>query len=71
MTETSFKTIIKTSEERLGKDQSYLLDSSAMREQHGWCDEIKLNEGLQETLAWVKNNISLLKTLPWNYKHKT
>ena len=66
-----FEKVVKYSEERLGKDQSYLLDSSAMRQVHGWSDQINLNEGLQETMAWVDNNLATLKNLPWNYKHKT
>lgn len=70
MTETDIGSIARSGEERLGKDQSYLLDSSAIRRDHGWTDEIKLEDGLQETLAWVKNNLSLLKTLPWKYQHK-
>ena len=36
----NFNDLVKTSEERLGKDQSYLLDSSAIRQEHGWTDQI-------------------------------
>ena len=65
-----FNALRQSSEERLGKDQSYLLDSAAMRQVHGWSDLVSLNQGLQETLEWVNANIDTLKTLPWSYQHK-
>ena len=67
----SFNALVQSSEERLGKDQSYLLESSAMRQVHGWSDQISLQQGLRETLAWVDANLATLKTLPWSYQHKS
>ncbi|OUU26440.1 MAG: dTDP-glucose 4,6-dehydratase [Candidatus Endolissoclinum sp. TMED37] len=66
-----FSALVERSDERLGKDQSYLLESSAMRQVHGWSDQITLMQGLQETLEWVNANLATLKTLPWSYQHKT
>ena len=66
-----FSALVQSSDERLGKDQSYLLDSSAMRQVHGWSDQITLEQGLQETLDWVDANLATLKTLPWSYQHKS
>lgn len=71
LTGASFDELVECNEERLGKDQSYLLESSAMRQIHGWSDQISLEKGLQETLEWVDANLSTLKTLPWSYQHKT
>ena len=71
LTCTDFNSLVQISEERLGKDQSYLLDSSAMRQVHGWSDQLTLSEGLQETLEWVDANLSTLKTQPWSYQHKS
>ena len=62
--------LVQSSDERLGKDQSYLLDSSAMRQVHGWSDQITLKQGIQETLEWVDANLDTLKTMPWSYQHK-
>jgi dTDP-glucose 4,6-dehydratase len=67
----SFEELMQSTEERLGKDQSYLLDSSAMRQVHSWSDQITLREGLEETLDWVNANLDTLKTMPWSYQHKT
>ena len=66
----NFNALVQNSDERLGKDQSYLLDSTAMRQVHGWSDRL-LEQGLQETLEWVNANLNTLNTLPWSYKHKT
>ena len=60
----SFSELVQSSEERLGKDQSYLLESSAMRQVHGWSDQISLQQGLQETLAWVDANLATLRPCP-------
>ena len=71
MTNTPFKDIVKIDDDRLGKDQSYLLDSSAIRKALKWSDLISLEEGLHETLSWVDANLELLSKLPWTYTHKT
>lgn len=66
-----FSSVVEESGERLGKDQSYLLDSTSIREAFGWSDQVSLDQGLTETMAWVDNYLDKLKTLPWNYQHKT
>ena len=65
-----FSTVVEESGERLGKDQSYLLDSTSIREAFGWSDQVSLEEGLSDTLAWVDDHLDQLKTLPWDYQHK-
>lgn len=71
LTGADIDALVNSCEERLGKDQSYLLDSSAMREIHGWTDQITLKEGIQETLDWVNSNLDILKSMPWTYNHKS
>ena len=66
-----FEAIVQEGDERLGKDQSYVLDSSKVRERFGWQDQISLDAGLDETLGWVENNIDQLRQLPWHYIHKS
>ena len=65
-----FRAVVEESGERLGKDQSYLLDSTSIREALHWRDQVSLEEGLTETLAWVDTHLDQLKTLPWTYQHK-
>ena len=71
ITSADFDKLVEIVDERLGKDQSYILESSAIREVHNWTDRIKLEEGLKDTLKWVDENLEALKKLPWEYKHKT
>jgi len=65
-----FSSVVEESGERLGKDQSYLLDSTSIRQAFGWSDQVSLEEGLNDTLAWVDEHLDQLKTLPWSYQHK-
>ena len=69
--DVQFDSVVKVNEERLGKDQNYLLDSSLLRESFGWRDQIDLTTGIQETISWVDENYDLLYKLPWNYLHKS
>ena len=56
--------------ERLGKDAAYLLDSTKAKEELSWEDQISLEQGIDETIAWVKDNLEELKKQPFNYIHK-
>ena len=57
--------------ERLGKDSAYDLDSTKLRTELAWKDHISLEQGLDECLAWVKNNFDVLKAQPYDYHHKS
>ena len=70
LTDTSFKDLVEETDDRLGKDQSYLLDSSKARNDLEWQDSIALEEGLIETLSWIDVNFNTLKNFPLKYKHK-
>ena len=71
LTNVSFDDLVEVSQDRLGKDQAYLLDSKKIREDLGWHDTIRLDTGLQETLAWVDNNLDVLRMQPQDYIHKS
>lgn len=71
LTRVSFENLAEVTEERLGKDQAYLLDSQKIRTELGWQDQISLADGLATTLTWVDDNLSTLKTLPAEYIHKS
>lgn len=68
--DVNFEEIVEISNERLGKDQSYLLDSDKLRKNFQWRDEISLNSGLDETIDWVKTYLPVFKNISWDYKHK-
>ncbi len=56
--------------ERLGKDSAYHLDSTKVRQELGWQDSIKLDQGIDECIAWVQSNFDALKDQPYDYQHK-
>ncbi len=69
MLDIPFADIVEIVGERPGKDAAYLLDSQ--RAMHlGWKPKIELEAGLKETIAWVKDNLKVIRDLPMNYEHK-
>ena len=68
--ELSFEDNIEDVGERLGKDAAYLLDSAKARETLGWKDQISLEQGIEETIAGVRDNLDELKKQPFDYIHK-
>lgn len=66
----SFEKHVEIVGERLGKDAAYLLDSSKARRTLGWHDQIGLEQGIDETIAWVDENLDALREQPMDYVHK-
>jgi len=65
-----FDDCVEISGERPGKDLAYRLDSAKLRRELGWADRISLEQGLDETTAWVNRHFDRLKALPFDYIHK-
>jgi dTDP-glucose 4,6-dehydratase len=65
-----FEEMVEVVDDRPGKDEAYLLDSSKARTSLGWKSEVELEAGIQETIAWVRDNIDTLKQQPLDYVHK-
>jgi dTDP-glucose 4,6-dehydratase len=70
MVGANFDDVVKLGEERKGKDQAYLLDSTKIRTQLGWSDLISLENGIDQTISWVKENYELFRTMDASYVHK-
>ncbi|PKN18690.1 MAG: dTDP-glucose 4,6-dehydratase [Deltaproteobacteria bacterium HGW-Deltaproteobacteria-6] len=66
----SFDENVEVVGERLGKDAAYTLDSTSAREKLQWQDKISLEQGIEETIAWVKDNLEEIKRQPFDYIHK-
>ena len=62
--------LIEQGPERAGKDFAYQLSSEKIRNELGWCDEVTLGKGLEDTLSWAQTNLDTLMTLPDTYEHK-
>lgn len=66
----SFEENVEIVGDRLGKDAAYLLDSAKAKEKLQWQDKITLEQGIAETIAWVRDNLDVLKQMPFDYIHK-
>jgi dTDP-glucose 4,6-dehydratase len=64
-----FDTHVEVVGERLGKDAAYMLDSNKLRETFGWRDQISMDAGLDECIAWVESNLAVLKQQSFDYVH--
>ena len=62
---------VVNTDERLGKDHSYALDSKKIRNELSWADSISLEDGLEKTIYWVESNLDVLKKMPAHYIHKS
>ncbi len=68
--DVDFNSCVEVVGERLGKDAAYMLDSSKLRKTLDWDVRIDLDQGLDECIAWVKENLDAMKLMEWNYVHK-
>ena len=68
--DVNFDSIVNISDERLGKDQNYLLSSEKLRKELNWEDKIKLSDGIKSTIEWIDKNSMYFKNISWDYKHQ-
>lgn len=66
----SFEDHVEIVGERLGKDSAYLLDNSKAKELLGWNYNVSLEEGIDQTISWIRKNINVIKKQPFDYIHK-
>lgn len=66
----SFEDNVDLVSDRPGKDAAYLLDSSRAKNILHWEDKIGLEQGIEETISWVKDNLEVLNNQPLAYVHK-
>ena len=66
----NIKDLIINSDERVGKDKNYFLNSDKLRSELKWNDDVPLDMGIKKVINWVKENYSILKNLNINYIHK-
>lgn len=66
----NFEDAVSITEDRPGKDAAYLLDSTDSHQKLSWKDTIDLENGIDQTVAWVERNLNSLKEMPLEYVHK-
>lgn len=65
-----FEDSVEVVGERLGKDAAYRLDSTKLRRELGWRDRISLEQGIEDTIAWVERWLDVLRAQSLRYEHK-
>tara|TARA_Y100001960_G_scaffold333548_1_gene439321 strand:+ start:2355 stop:3359 length:1005 start_codon:yes stop_codon:yes gene_type:complete len=61
---------VTISDDRLGQDPFYRIDSSKVREETGWRPKIAIDEGIDEVIEWIEEHFHELRKLPLDYIHK-
>ncbi|MEW6248861.1 MAG: GDP-mannose 4,6-dehydratase [Nitrospirota bacterium] len=62
-----FEQLCQVTEDRLGQDSRYWLDSSAIKRDVGWEPQISLEEGIKEMVEWGMKYLDVLKDWPMDY----
>jgi len=62
-----FEQLCEITEDRLGQDSRYWLDSSAIKKDVGWEPQISWEEGLDEMVVWGRKYIDQLRDWPMDY----
>jgi dTDP-glucose 4,6-dehydratase len=63
------KNVVET-QDRIGKDLGYFLDSSKIRKDLNWQPNLSLDEGIRQTILWANENLQELSGKSLNYEHK-
>ena len=61
---------VTISDDRLGQDPFYRIDSSRIREELGWYPKISIDTGIDEVIEWVDRHFNELIKFPLEYIHK-
>ncbi|MDD5656190.1 MAG: GDP-mannose 4,6-dehydratase [Elusimicrobia bacterium] len=67
---TQAAAVVRPAAARPGEDAAYLLDCSKARRLLDWRAGTDLEAGIDETIAWAKRNLALLKAQPREYVHQ-
>ena len=63
-----FDARVEVSPERPGKDPAYYLDSQKLMDL-GWAPQVSLEDGIDETIAWIDQFMPQIRELPLGYTH--
>lgn len=62
-----FNDLCEVTEDRLGQDARYWLDSSAIRHATGWSPSTRMADGIRQMIDWAQAYKAQLETLPTDY----
>lgn len=61
---------VVNSTDRTGKDHLYLMSSEKAEKELSWIPKIGIDEGIDNTICWIKKNLSELLKTPLYYTHE-
>lgn len=64
----SFEQLCEITEDRIGQDSQYWLDSTAISADLGWSPQINLWEGVKEMVEWGRTYLDQLQEWPMEYQ---
>lgn len=65
-----FEMLAEVAPDRPGKDQAYLMDSQFARRELDWHDTISLEDGIDQTIDWIRSNLETISQISLDYIHK-
>lgn len=70
MMKADFSKVAEITADRPGKDAAYQLDSRKARRELNWADTASLEQGVEQTIAWVDAHFEEIRRQPFDYIHK-
>ena len=64
----NFDDVVNITEGRVGEDSQYWLNSEKLFKDTGWRPEISIDEGIKETVDWVKKNMKNFENESLNFQ---
>jgi dTDP-glucose 4,6-dehydratase len=65
-----FVSSVNYMDENYGQDLQYSLDASKAKNELGWRQKIRFEDGVRETIEWIEDNWNFIKEQPVEYVHK-
>ena len=56
--------------DNFGQDAMYSLNSDKARIELGWSPSTSLEQGIDQTVRWIDDNLAQLRRLPHDYVHQ-
>ena len=66
----NFKKLAKISSTRRGTDDAYFLSSKKIKKELKWKSAISIDEGIDRTIKWIRDNLKNFKKKDLDYNHK-
>ena len=63
-----YEDVVEETKGRVGEDAQYWLDSKKLYDATGWKPEISIDEGVKETVEWVRKNLNKFENENLNFE---